>query len=47
MLRVLMTFSNFRQYGKNPEKINLSFENFWKYYGTEAFAPKEQMFHFP
>ena len=29
-----------------PQKFKLSFEDFWKYYGNKAFAPKEQMLHF-
>ena len=32
---------------KLQENYKLSFEYFWKYKKNGAFAPKEQMLHFP
>ena len=42
---IMTSFSISRQHWKNQEKIKLSFfENIME---NEAFAPKEQMLHFP
>ena len=45
--KMMTSFSIFRQNKKNQENFKLSLNNFENIMENDAFAPKEQMLHFP